>query len=287
MVIPGPGSGSSGTMSSPRFQHVFVVVLENQDYASVVGNSAMPYLNSLAQRYGLATQYFANTHPSIGNYFMMTTGQIISNDDGFAGSVDADNVVRVLTAAGKTWKVYAQSLPSTGYVGGDAYPYIKHHNPFAYFTDVTGSQTQRNNLVDLGQLATDTSAGQLPNYGFIVPDNLHNAHDCPDGSTFCSNNQKLAAADGWLQQNLASLLASSAFGSDSLLIVAFDESALDLTLGGGRVAVVLASSKSKMGFNSTATYQHQSLLAACLRQLGLTAVPGAGGSASAMDEFFN
>lgn len=61
----------------------------------------MPYLNSLAKHYGLATQYFANTHPSIGNYLMLTTGQIITNDDGFTGTVNADNLVRHLC---KCWE---------------------------------------------------------------------------------------------------------------------------------------------------------------------------------------
>src|SRR5437016_10027861 len=64
---------------------VVLVVEENHGYSTVIGSSAMPYLNSLAQQYGLATQYFANAHPSIGNYFEMTAGQIITNDDGFNG----------------------------------------------------------------------------------------------------------------------------------------------------------------------------------------------------------
>src|SRR5215472_7471783 len=90
---------------------VVVVVEENHGYSSVIGNSAMPYLNGLASQYGLATQYYADTHPSIGNYFMMTTGQIITNDDSFMGTVGVDNIVRHLLNAGKTWKSYAESLP--------------------------------------------------------------------------------------------------------------------------------------------------------------------------------
>src|SRR5204862_340707 len=69
----------------PSFNHVFIVVEENTDYASVIGSSSMPYLNGLAQQYGLATQYYADTHPSIGNYFMMTVGKIITNDDNHGG----------------------------------------------------------------------------------------------------------------------------------------------------------------------------------------------------------
>ncbi len=62
-----------------QFGHVFIVLEENTNYASVIGSSSMPYLNGLAQQYGLATQYYANTHPSIGNYFWLSTGQVVTN----------------------------------------------------------------------------------------------------------------------------------------------------------------------------------------------------------------
>src|SRR5262252_5429357 len=91
----------------PASRHVVVLVEENHDYSQVIGSSAMPYLNSLANQYGLATQYYADTHPSIGNYFMMTTGQIITNNDTYTATVSADNLLRELIAAGKTWKSYA------------------------------------------------------------------------------------------------------------------------------------------------------------------------------------
>jgi len=110
---PGPQPSTSGSV--PQFGHVVVVLEENHSYSEVIGNSAMPYLNSLASQYGLATQYFANAHPSIGNYFMLTTGQLVTSDDAFAGSVGADNIVRKLITAGKTWKSCAESIPSTGY----------------------------------------------------------------------------------------------------------------------------------------------------------------------------
>src|SRR5205823_4456166 len=58
---------SAVTVTTPgtsQFGHVFIVTEENTDYVDVIGNSSMPYLNSLATQYGLATQYYANTHPS-------------------------------------------------------------------------------------------------------------------------------------------------------------------------------------------------------------------------------
>ncbi len=74
----------------PKFGHVVIVVEENTGYSSVVGSSNMPYLNSLINQYGLATSYFADTHPSIGNYFALTTGQILTNDDGQTPSTNPD-----------------------------------------------------------------------------------------------------------------------------------------------------------------------------------------------------
>ena len=77
----------------------------------MIGSSSAPFVNSLAHQYGLATQYYANTHPSIGNYFMLTTGRISSNDDAYTGTVMADNIVRHLLTAGKTWKAYQRASP--------------------------------------------------------------------------------------------------------------------------------------------------------------------------------
>ncbi len=82
------------TAQVPNSNHVVVVVEENHSYSSVIGNASMPYLNSLASQNALATQYYANTHPSIGNYLMMTTGQIITNNDGYMTTITADNIVR-------------------------------------------------------------------------------------------------------------------------------------------------------------------------------------------------
>src|SRR5207244_6827689 len=115
-----------------------------------VGSSQAPYLNSLMTQYGAATQYYANTPPSSGNNMMLTTGQVLTNDDGQTPQsfpVSADNVVRELLAAGKTWKAYAEDLPSVGYTGGDTGNYAVRHNPLAYMSDVQHNAAQTQNLV--------------------------------------------------------------------------------------------------------------------------------------------
>jgi len=265
----------------PLSNHVYDVVLENHSYSSVIGSSSMPFLNNNANAYSLATNYYADTHPSIGNYFEMTTGQIITNNDSYTTTVTADNIVRHLAAAGKTWKEYSESIPSVGYTGGDSTsgggPYTEHHNPLSYLSDVRGS-SQANNLVPFTQLQMDINAGTLPNFGFIVPNNNDNAHD-----------GTLNAADTWLQNNIFSKLLNSApfqAGGDGLLFVVFDESdSADTVNGGGHVAAVLIGPKVKNGFQSTTLYKHESLLRTVNESLGLANF-GDAVNAPDMAEFF-
>jgi len=250
-------------------------VEENHGFNSVMDANVMPYLNRLASTYGLATQYYANTHPSIGNYFMLSTGQIITNDDSFTSTVSVDNVVRELLAAGKTWKTYLESLPAVGYTGGDSYPYVLHHNPLAYFSDVRGDSTQRLNLVPFGQFASDLANNQLPNLSFVVPNMLNDAHD---GS--------LQTADQWLQNKIDPVFSNPSFQQDGLLIIAWDEAEeSDSAGGGGHVSFVLAGPKAKSGYRSGVFYQHPSLLRLILTTLGVPNLPGASANAPDMSEF--
>ena len=262
------------------FGHVVVVVEENANYSSVVGNAAMPYLNSLIQDYGLATQYYSNAHPSIGNYMMLVTGQVLTTADSQTPAsfpVAVDNVVRQLSANGKTWKGYAENLPPPGQRGVDLGNYLVRHVPFAYLTDVQDSPSGSQNLVPFTQFAADRTAGRLPQYAFVTPNACDDAHAC-----------QLNVADRWLKTNISPLLASTPFKNDGLLIIVFDESSNDNSHGGGRVvAVVISPAFSKAGHQSTALYQHPSTLRLTLEGLGIKSLPGAAATAPAMWEFFN
>lgn len=262
--------------NQPAFSHVVLVVEENHNYSEVVGSASMPYLNSLISQGGLATQYFADGHPSMPNYLMLTTGQMESFDDNFSGTIDDDNVVRELVKAGKTWKAYAQSIPSSGYLGGDSGNYVRRHNPFIFLKDVNQNPAQAANIVPFTQFATDLTAGALPQYAFVAPDVMNDAH-----------NGTLAQADSWLQTNIAPLLTNSAFQSSGLLVIIFDESEnSDLENGGGHVAAVLVGSQVKKGFQSQTLYQHQSILRLILESSGVNTFPGLSAIAPDMTEFF-
>jgi acid phosphatase len=281
-----PAGGNPAGGKIPVVAHVFVLVEENHSYSSVIGNSAMPYTNSLAQKNALATQYFANRHNSLPNYFMLAVGDMVTTDDLFTGTVTADNVVRALTAAGKSWRMYAESLPSKGFTGTANAPYARDHNPFTYFSDVLNSSSQSDNIVPMTQLASDIQNNTLPDYAMIVPNLANDGHDCPNEAATCSDDQKLAAIDGWVQTNIGPLINSSVF-QNSLLIYTWDESDInDVANQGGHVATILVSPKVRSGFQSTTMYQHQSALKLTMQLLGVTDFPGAAATAPDMSEFF-
>jgi phosphatidylinositol-3-phosphatase len=244
--------------SLAQIKHVFVVMEENHSYSSVIGSSSMPYLNTLAKKYSLATNYYANTHPSIGNYFMLTTGRTVTNNDAFNGTVSGYNVVQTLLSHGLTWKSYAESLPAVGYIGGNSGAYLKHHNPFAYFADVVNSSSERQNLVPFTHFASDLTNGRLPSYSFIVPNEYHDAHS---GS--------LSAANSWLSAHIGPLVSNPVM-QHSLLVILFDESSVgDTAHGGGHVAMVVIGPTVNAGSKITTFMQHQNTLAMLLHALGI------------------
>jgi acid phosphatase len=292
-ALCGCGSGSiSNPASTPpppataTADHVFLVMLENHSFGQVIGNPSMPYLNSLANAHGLAANYFADGHPSIPNYFMLTTGKIETLDDNFAGTISDDNIVRALTGAGKSWRAYIESLPSTGYLGPSTGTYLKRHNPFSYLTDLTGSAAQAANIVPFSQLSSDLAAGPLANFVYILPNSQDDAHDCPGGASTCTDDQKLTAADNWLKANIDPLINSPKFGN-SVLFITFDESVdTDITNGGGQVMTVLVGPHVKPSFRSNTMFQHQSLLRTVLQLLQVNDMPGASAVSNSMGEFF-
>lgn len=282
-------SAAFAQSTTPPLGHIIVVAMENHSYSDVVGSSSMPYYNSLINQYGLAQNFFANIHGSFPNYAMLTTGELITGagwglPDDFPISID--NLVRELSAAGKTWKVYAENLPSVGYTGGDSYPYVKRHNPFAYMSEVLNGSPQASNIVPFTQFATDVSANTLPNFAFVVPNAEDDSEDCPGGGSSCTDAAKLSNADQWLQTNISPLLSNPAFQQSGLLVIWWDEgNAGDTANGGGKIAVTLVGPTIKQGYRSTTMYRHENVLRTIAEGLGL-GFPGASVYVQSMAEFF-
>lgn len=259
-----------------------MVMEENHGYSSVVGNTdAWPNLNNLISDGALATNYYANFHPSLPNYFMLTTGQAVTHNDNSTQVWNVDNLARRMLAAKVSFKIYAEGI-TRGYVGGNKGLYVIRHNPFAMLSDIADNPTVANQcLWPFRQFAADAANNQLPDFSFIVPNIDDDAHT--------GTSQQ---ADSWLQNNVVQPLSSyPSFqpGGNGILIVEFDESAFsDLAHGGGHVAPVFWGPGAKSGYTQTSStlYQHQSMLRAIMDQLGLPNPPAQAASAPSMSEFF-
>jgi phosphatidylinositol-3-phosphatase len=288
--LPGGTSSITGTPSTPienptsapgtSAPKVLMVLEENAAYEDVVGGSSMPYFNSLVMQGAVATEYYADIHPSIGNYLMLTSGKIETALDTSTDVFSDDNLARELNSAGRSWKVYAEDLPQPGYLGGDTGEYLRHHNPFVYYTDITNDPAQAAKVVPFSQFGSDLSAGTLSDFSFVIPNAIHGGHDCAIPG--CTGSDLLSAADKWLQANIPSVLSNSQFSANGLLLILWDESqVLDLRHIGGHVALVAVGPRAKPGARSSALYQHENTLKTVCTVLGITTCPGAAASATA------
>jgi hypothetical protein len=207
----------------PPFDHVVIVVFENKERGTVLGSKSAPTFNAYAKRYADITRYYAVRHPSLPNYLALISGStqgvtVTCTTCSFPGQTLADT----LEASGRTWKVYAEGLPSTGYLGAASGLYVKRHNPFAYFDNVASSPERRARIVPLTQLQPDLAAGALPQYSFVVPDMCNSMHDCP-----------VRVGDAWLRRTVSPLLRLPR----TVVFVLFDEGASRVR-GGGHVAAL-------------------------------------------------
>src|SRR5215831_16954168 len=81
----GHPDGSTGMDGATGTTTIFTIVLENHDYAEIVGSANAPYINSLIAQGALATNYKDTGHPSLPNYLFM-----ISGDNQYPGFIDLD-----------------------------------------------------------------------------------------------------------------------------------------------------------------------------------------------------
>ena len=91
-TTPGPSPSPSDRGGLPDFRHVYVIIMENKEYGSIVGSSAAPYLNSLIARYGEATNLYAETHPSEPNYIALTSGGLQGTNSDSSYNLAAPNL---------------------------------------------------------------------------------------------------------------------------------------------------------------------------------------------------
>jgi phospholipase C len=190
---------------------VLTIVEENHSLAQM--QHSMPYLNSVATRYGYATGYTAVSHPSLPNYLALSGGSsfgVGDDADPSAHPISRTSVFGQALAAGKTAKVYAESMPANC-ARSDSGSYVVRHTGWPYYADErAGCQAGQVPMGDpaTGALADDLTAGTLPTIGWAIPNLDHDAHD-----------GTLAQADTWLAGWLRQILAGPDFTAGRLAVV--------------------------------------------------------------------
>lgn len=243
-----PTTSSAGATPSPTpspspslepVSKVLVIVEENHSLDQM--RAGMPYLASLAERYGYATHWTAITHPSEPNYLAIAGGSTfgVTDDAGVEANApkvgDAVSVFDQAIAHGRTAMTYVDGMDRPCSTSESGTAPVKH-NPWVFFrrgaADCARYDVPAGDPAT-GRLATDIRDGRLPDVGLVVPDLQHDAHD---GS--------LATADTWLRTLLAPLLRSPDFASGRLLVVVTADEDGDDTPDNRVLTVVLHPSLS-------------------------------------------
>jgi hypothetical protein len=239
--------------------HIYVIVMENHEYGSIVGSSSAPYINSLIRRYGLATNYHATAHPSQPNYLALFSGSTQGVTDNNIHPLAGRNLGDQLAAKGKTWRVFAQNVPLGCYNGATASggpdgtgTYARKHEPAISFTNIRTSPARCARISNFAHFSPAAA-----NFELIVPNMCNSMHDC-----------SVAAGDAWLRRFVPRILTYLSSHPAGVLILTWDEGSTSLG-GGGKVATLVIGPRARAGYRSAIAHNHYSLLRTVQNAWGL------------------
>ncbi len=227
------------------FDRLYVIMLENHSRSSVIGDVNAPYLNSLADRYATATNYYGVTHPSMPNYIAAIAGDnfgIQDDEDENVVNLDRPNLAQQLTAARIRWGAYMEDLPANKldrYWPDDSTKlYAKKHNPFVLFDSVKNSPSEMAKVKDYAALEGDLNGSTAPRFVWISPNQCNDMHGgvytavaghpetpCPYGSTKDDANDAALKqkADDFVKGAVTTIMHSKAWTKKSAIVIVTDE----------------------------------------------------------------
>ncbi|HEX5324284.1 MAG TPA: alkaline phosphatase family protein [Capsulimonadaceae bacterium] len=230
--------------SLPAYDKIVIVIEENQQEVTIIGNPSAPYTNALAAGGALITNSYGCEHPSQPNYLDLFSG---SDQNVYGDALPAtfpfsvENLGAELLHHGLTFVGYSEDLPFAGdatdtTAAGPADPpgtadYARKHNPWANWQNDDFSANIDNQgsnylpswtnqpLTPFTAISMSHKFPVLPTVSIVVPNQQHDDHGVSGG---LSGNALIAAGDTWLQQNIGAY-ANWAKTHNSLLIVTWDE----------------------------------------------------------------
>jgi phosphatidylinositol-3-phosphatase len=259
---------SPAQVASSSVSHFVLVVLENREFDEVIGNSSAPYINALAHRGVLASDYYAVAHPSLPNYIALLAGDPLGvESDCTSCQAHGTTLIDQLERAHVGWRAYMESMPRACYSGAGAGGYAKKHDPFMYFSQIASNAGRCARVVPFGALGGDLGGGRLPAFAWITPNLCDDGHDCA-----------IASVDRFLRGLVPYLLRG--LGPHGVLALVWDEGNADSgccgNAHGGRVPLILLGPTVRAGRRLTTPATHYSLLALIEDSVGVARLRRAG-----------
>lgn len=270
---PGPQCGTASVGPPGTFEHVVLIVFENKYRQQIIGNSAAPYLNSLATQCGQATAMNAvEPVASLPNYIALTSGTtgspvpITSNRGPSTWPQDSVSIFELLHG---DWNEWAENLPGPC-SATSAYDYTPNHNPALYYTRIPAATCQ----------AHDRPMPASPNisaaFTLLTPNKSHIMHedDAPGATT---QTQRIIAGDQWLAGYLPAVFATPEYlGGETVVIITWDEGNAKRNV----VPFIVMSPYTPAGYTTSIALNHYSTLKGIQQMLGLTPLLGHAGDPS-------
>ena len=243
----------------PAIEHVFVVMLSGEPYATAFGpSSPARYLSGQLEKKGqLLVRYYAVAHAGLADEIALLSGQgpteatasncptyspIAPASTGADGQVlgrgcvypsSTGTLMGQLSAKHLTWKAYVEGVgegagappacphPALGAADPGTASYQTWRNPFVYFQAIAGSPACATHDVGMNGFRHDLAdEGRTADFTYIAPG------PCHDGSpTACRPGAAsgMTTADAFLHRIVPVILSSKAYKKNGLLAITVDQ----------------------------------------------------------------
>jgi len=142
-------NAAQGIEGVPAYDHVGVLVLENESFSSTWGStSPATYLNSLVPGGAFADMYFGTGHVSLDNYIAMTSGQ------GWTPTTGSDCATQNLFQCAAV-----NSIPAGGIAGGPNLRYCR--GAMNGLRNAGRARIPRDDMAPLARIGSSAAPGEM------------------------------------------------------------------------------------------------------------------------------
>jgi hypothetical protein len=171
-------------MNQRAFDHVLIIMFENQYRGYVMGNQ---YMRNLAAQGIELTNSFGVMHPSQTNYISSISGELcgVNDDDVPVPFLPQNTIVDLIEGSPckLDWRAYMDSYvagwtpwTAEGFKPIDAFPYVLKHNPFSSYANILNSKQRWQKVENEAGFYRDLLNGDFPEYAWFTPNMWNDGH---------------------------------------------------------------------------------------------------------------